>query len=978
MRTKPLLDVVAEMARATGGAVTAAEVAERTGRDRANVSRELNKLAREGLLEKRPGRPVLFVPRTFAEISGGKNDAAPLRKLGSLKDPGDTNDSKDLQDIKSSENPASFENPTARERKTPSTASRSSFGRSKIRLPADFTGTALGELVAATGTLKEACERGVAAVLYPPSGLHTLIIGPTGSGKSTFARAMHSFAVESGAWPPNAPFVSLNCSEYSQNPNLLMSQLFGHVKGAFTGAYADKVGMVERASSGMLFLDEVHRLPPQGQEMLFQIIDRGTFRRLGETGNERRANLMLVAATTEEPSSYLLQTFLRRIPVVIPMPSLDEWKPSERYALIQKLLAEEADKLSRPVRLSAGALSYLMRASFPGNVGELKSRIQVACFRAFLSSAERGLEGELVVGLDALRDAGAGIRYSSERPVREMDSDISVAPGMRRPSGGSRRLTAVPVSIPAGDLRRTGISERAILDALEAEVRTYVDNLLFRSNESENAEGLSREEISGLCDPKVRSVLKEALPQIALRYGMTLSARALYALSVHITHRLRNRSSEASVIPSAVARSNPGAMMAMDVSGVDEKYIAASKDLADVLEKRLNVRPLPGEVGLIARIFQAEVAGGSGGGVTVLLALHGNGVARETASVVREILGQDIVTPVDLGLSWSLAEKARAIAAALEGKASSRGACVLTDMALPPFFASEIASKTGVDVKIVDGASLPLILDVVSRSLIPGISLAEIVGEVQSERPPGCVDLRPAGDSWFEDGKSVLVTAESRVSAERIRELLMTVFSEAIEEGLCVLTLCSPQDAVGAAGAGSGARFLAVAGITPTEPEGCQFISLQDMVSGEGLQALARVLERAGFGVPEVPGIRRRLLQKLSTDLLSEQLTFLKPERLAAPCLKILERIEDAMGVSYPTGACVRFMVHLACLVERLLLGQPVLEHPQATALFSTYSVLESVMSAVLKDIEQEFGCSIPLGEKAFLLEALTETGPVQ
>lgn len=961
MVRKPLLDVVAEMAKATGGGVSAAEVAERTGRDRANVSRELNKLAREGFLEKRPGRPVLFLPRTVAENSGGKSDAAPSRKVKSSED-------------------SKFENPTAWERRTPSIASRSSFDPLKIRLPVDLAATALGELVAATGTLREACEKGMAAVLYPPSGLHTLIIGPTGSGKSTFARAMHSFAIESGAWPPNAPFVSLNCSEYSQNPNLLMSQLFGHVKGAFTGAYADKVGMVERASSGMLFLDEVHRLPPQGQEMLFQIIDRGTFRRLGETGNERRANLMLVAATTEEPSSYLLQTFLRRIPVVISMPSLDEWKPSERYALIQKLLAEEADKLSLPVRLSPEALSYLMRASFPGNVGELKSRIQVACFRAFLSSAERGFEGELVVGLDAFREARASIlnRYSSERPTRKRDSDISTAPGVRSPSGGSGRFSAIPVSVPAGDLRRTGISERAILDALEAEVRTYVDNLLFRSNESGGAEGLSQEEISGLCDPKVRNVLREALPEIASRYGMTLSARALYALSVHITHRLRSRSSEASVIPSAVARSNPGAMMAMDVSGVDEKYIAASKDLADVLEKRLNVRPLPGEIGLIARIFQAEVAGVGGSGVAILLALHGNGVARETANVVREVLGQDIVIPVDLGLSWSLAEKARAIAAALEGKGSSRGACVLTDMALPPFLASEIASKAGVDVKIVDSASLPLILDVASRSLIPGISLAELVGEVHVGRPPGRVDLRPAGDSWFEDGKSVLVTAQSRVSAERIRELLMTVFSEATEEGLCVLTLCSPQDAVGASGAGSGARFLAVAGMTPTELEGRQFISLQDIVSGEGLQVLARLLQRAGFSVPEGPAIRRRLLQKLSTDLLGEQLTFLKPERLAGSCLKVLERIEEAMGVSYPTGACVRFMVHLACLVERLLLGQPVLEHPQAAALFSTYTVLESVMSAVLKDIEQEFGCSIPLGEKAFLLEALTETGPVQ
>ncbi|MGQ0420917.1 amino acid--tRNA ligase-related protein, partial [Bacillus sp. HC-Mk] len=79
--------------------------------------------------------------------------------------------------------------------------------------------------------------------------------------------------------------------------------LFGIKKGAYTGA-SDQKGLIEKAHEGILFLDEVHRLPPEGQEMLFTFIDRGVYRRLGETENERKAQVLIITATTEEPNSF--------------------------------------------------------------------------------------------------------------------------------------------------------------------------------------------------------------------------------------------------------------------------------------------------------------------------------------------------------------------------------------------------------------------------------------------------------------------------------------------------------------------------------------------------------------------------------------------------------------------------------------------------------------------------------------------------
>lgn len=175
----------------------------------------------------------------------------------------------------------------------------------------------LREIIGYHGSLRNQIRQAEAAILYPPHGLHTLILGPSGVGKSFFAEAMYNFAINSSNFNNNAPFIVFNCADYAENPQLLLSQLFGYVKGAFTGASTDKIGIVEKANDGILFLDEVHRLPNEGQEILFHLLDKGKYRRLGETENSRIANFMITAATTENPESSLLLTFRRRIPMII-------------------------------------------------------------------------------------------------------------------------------------------------------------------------------------------------------------------------------------------------------------------------------------------------------------------------------------------------------------------------------------------------------------------------------------------------------------------------------------------------------------------------------------------------------------------------------------------------------------------------------------------------------------------------------------
>lgn len=247
------------------------------------------------------------------------------------------------------------------------------------------TDIAFDKLIGSSGSLSTIIKLAKAAILYPPHGLHTIIMGPTGVGKSELAECMYKFALESSRFPKNAPFIVFNVADYSENPQLLLSQLFGHVKGAFTGADESKEGLVSKADGGILFIDEIHRLPHEGQEILFQLIDKGMVRKLGETKLTNKIDVMIISATSEPIDSHLLNTFKRRIPVTIEIPELVARPLNERFDIINNFFLIEAQRMGANIHIKSDVLKALMLYDCIGNVGQLRSDIQVACARGLLN-----------------------------------------------------------------------------------------------------------------------------------------------------------------------------------------------------------------------------------------------------------------------------------------------------------------------------------------------------------------------------------------------------------------------------------------------------------------------------------------------------------------------------------------------------------------------------------------------------------------
>lgn len=638
---------------------------------RPNASSDLNRLAKEGKVEKISGKPVLY--RLGAKAINANLQGAAMNPITSLEP------------------------------------------------------NALNKIIGAKESLKTAVLQAKAAIMYPPMGLHTLLLGETGTGKSMFAEVMFKYAGQIGILKENAPFVSFNCADYAHNPQLLISQLFGVKKGTYTGADKDRIGLVGKADGGILFLDEVHRLPPEGQEMLFYLIDKGLYRSLGEIDATHKAQILIICATTENPESTLLQTFNRRIPMIIKLPPLKDRTLGERWQLIKAFFNEEAVYLKTKICVSANAVKAFLLYDCPNNIGQLKSDIKLSCARAFIHYISNKEKGLYIRSEDLPEHVRNGLMRYKE--YRGQLKELEISNEAVFENNNSRLETQESVDTfniyealeeKMSLLKKKGLNEKDINLILCLDIEAFIRKYMSKLNE-QNIEQLYK-----VADKKVVELTRTFLDYASKEIGKNFSDRVLYGISMHVSstlERIKNRKSVFNPHTEEIRKSYP------------KEFNVVSK-IADLIKEYFNVDIPQDEIAFITMFLVMDdyTRKKNSSKVGVIVAMHGESTATSMVDVAAKLLGERHAIgynmPLEQKPETALEELIRIVAKIDEGK----GVIMLVDMGSLVFFGDMIHERTGVSIKTVEMASTPMVLEAARKATMMS-SLEEVYDAVVNLSP---------------------------------------------------------------------------------------------------------------------------------------------------------------------------------------------------------------------------------------------------
>ena len=909
-----------------GAGVTTSEVAEAFSIQRTNSSKDLNQLVKDGRLTKLDGRPVRYVlAKNWQEL--------PTKKYV----------------------PSYMETPVEKKKKLvsqPVMASKDIFSR----------------IIGASGSMKNSIEQAKAAVLYPPKGLNCLITGPTGSGKTYFAHAIFQYAKLNKVIEPDKELIVFNCADYANNPELLMSHLFGYVKGAFTGAESDKNGIIDEADGGILFLDEIHRLPPEGQEMIFYFMDHGTYSRLGETSKTHQAAVRIIGATTEDPSSTLLDTFVRRIPINIQLPPFAKRPASEKVDLVKVMVSQEANRIERRISLTEDVVKALIGSVTYGNIGQLKSNIQLVCARGFLNHMQ---QEEISITINDLPEGiRAGViqlasdREASTELAKVLEPKIDVSP-----NGSILEIQSDSYELPynlydiIGDkatlLKSDGLDQEAINHFISTDINIHLKSFYKDDGFSFNAEN----KLSEFVDQTIIDVTNQIYHRVKKALDYEFQQNFVYAMSLHISSFLKK------IYLGEERHTNDNIKeMAVDFP----KEFEVAKQIRHFISERFQVEIPESEDYYLTVLLVSLRDEESVGRVGVIVAAHGSSTASSMVQVVKQLLDVEKIIAVDMPLDMHPRTALERIEHAALQIDEGSGVILMVDMGSLATFSEKIQRDTGVPVRTIDMVTTSLVLETVRKASVMGADLDNLYESLKNFRGYAADITVGKTEKRLGSNQVILaICASGEGTAQKIKEIIDTSLEKRKNNAIQVVTLSVLDVKEKMSMMQEKIDILATTGIIDPKIQ-APFIPLERFIDHDVDHILDQLLLEDELEEITDVSIDEEQARTICVNYMEESFTFINPTKLIDPLWQFAMMITEKFSIDTARYAFqINLTMHLAGMVERILLGELLSvesESLQEMKRNPAYLMVE----AAARELESKVHLSIPPAEEYYLMQSIT------
>lgn len=802
--------------------------------------------------------------------------------------------------------------------------------------PYDFS-----KLIGYDGSLKYVIEQSKAAIAYPNSGLPILLNGPTGTGKSFIASLLFEYAQSTGIISKDSKFVVVNCSEYANNPELLTANLFGHKKGAYTGADSDNKGLIQVADGGVLFLDEVHALKADCQEKLFLFMDSGMYHRVGDNENWYKAKCRMIFATTENPDDVLLKTLLRRIPIIVKVPSLNQRSKAEREALVKSIFHNESMAINMPIKISSLAYQLLSDLSFVGNVGGLKNCIKASCANAFLEKQnEEYLEirsyhlPEYILNLAPTLNVN--LKNTQDNKMITLDNSISVT---------NQNLIDLYDNVLQTFENYSKNDSMVLISEIGKLFEEYNTYLMYKDfDNNPNIEFLNK-------------IIDKIFSIMINRYSLTITNNDI----VLITRFL----SESTVEDNYWYEKNKSKIKLMSeyfYERYSREYSIANEIVENIklnldyqVDSLLKIRILF----MIFNISEKTVGYES---ILGIILCHGYSTASSISDAVNKILGKHVFDSIDMELNVSEDRIASKLNELLKKKKYYKSVLLLVDMGSLETIYKKIGNIGSIDIGLINNVNTKLALDVGSK-ILQGEDIYSILESCTAENISQYKIIR----NNIKKKVILSVCATSEGSAIKIMDLFKKSINNFIDVDIITydynkLVKNGNKDSIF-----ERYEVLFIIGTIDPGVEGVSFIAIEDLILNNKNSELRRLMSDICLD-DEFELFMKNIISNFTLDNIVNNLTILNAQKVLEDVSDVIKNIEDGFNISLPMGNKVGLSVHLACLMERLFLKNEIELIDGLDDFIQNNEDKINIINKAFSVVKNKYSVELPISEVIYIL----------
>lgn len=826
-------------------------------------------------------------------------------------------------------------------------------------LPKSIDIDPFNKLIGANNSLSAIIKLAKSSILYP-GGLHTLLLGESGVGKSLFAELMYDYGVNNNIFSKDSSFVVFNCADYANNPNLLVSQLFGSIKGSYTGADCDRKGLIDEAHNGVLFLDEIHRLPPEGQEMLFLYIDKKKFRRLGEVSSERTSNVLIIAATTENPNSMLLTTFMRRIPSIIRIPNLAKRSLSEKLMLITTLYDHESRKINMPIIVSKECLSDLMLYNPKGNIGQLSSDIQLSVARAYLDSKINNLDS-VYIYKDSLPLYTSNTLTNIDIPIRQK---VELLLDREEYKFLPKLDFKKKITPPSYDFIKFFNKQFEENKDIKKAFSDYTQ-LIAKSFALENI-------FPDFIDDEISEIVSTLSDVLYEDLNLIIDKSSYIALALYLKN-LKDCSNFSFNSNSTI----------LDLNDLPLEIQNISKKLIRILEGRFNIYCPPSELKNLMIIIDSLKTKEIFEPVGIMIAAHGNSIATDIANVANDLLSINFALAVDMPLTENVNNLLSLIIENLKGKSFKRGLILFADMGSLTTLDESIKKETGIKVITLQSINILLVIEAMRKSIFLKNDLEEILHGLLWANNKLHYSFNKKIENYLSiNKKNVIYTVCN--SGEGIANYLKNSIESILTDNkifnveiipLSIENKKKLRDIIKQTSIDK--RALAIVGSVNPNNSDIPFISLEDILLNSGINKLLNILGIKGKNSSNqlVKSITKDITINITCDAVNKYLTILSGDKIKYHILNFINTIESELNITMPNSSISKIFIHLSCVIERILIKDFVLtSHEEILSYKKRNEKYISLIEKAFIPIIDTFNICIPENELYFICEIVKES----